>query len=355
MKNKNFFSESLIKWDRNENKREMPWKQERDPYKIWISEIILQQTRVSQGWEYYKRFIKAFPDIRSLSEAPEKEVFKLWEGLGYYSRCRNLIATAKHLCETSEGRFPEKYEDLLQLKGIGTYTAAAIASFAFNQPYAVLDGNVFRVLSRFFAVDTPVDSVKGKKLFSLLAASLIDRSSPAVYNQAIMDFGAVICKPALPLCHQCPLQPKCQAFRIHAVSSLPVKTKKIAQTHRFFNYLILRKGNGIYVHKRTAKDIWENLYEFVLIETDRLAPEKEFLSSPAFLALLGSGKFQLSKTSAAIIQKLTHQKISGRFFHIDLHEVPVFLKTYDRISPAELKELPFPKIIATYLKEKKYL
>ena len=192
MKNKKFFFENLIKWNRNKNKREMPWKGEKDPYKIWISEIILQQTRVQQGLAYYNRFIKAWPNVKSLAKVKEQKVYKLWEGLGYYNRCRNLIASAKYINDELGGRFPEKYEDILSLKGIGDYTAAAIASFAFNQPYAVVDGNVFRVLARFFGIQTPVETTEGKKLFKELANELIDKKNPAEYNQAIMDFGAVI-------------------------------------------------------------------------------------------------------------------------------------------------------------------
>jgi A/G-specific adenine glycosylase len=198
MKNKKFFSETLLKWNQFENTREMPWKGEKDPYKIWISEIILQQTRVHQGLAYYNRFIKAWPDIKRLACTPEQEVYKLWEGLGYYTRCRNLIASAKFINDELAGRFPHKYEDILSLKGIGHYTASAIASFAFNLPYAVLDGNVSRVLARFFGIHTPVDTTEGKKFFGELAGNLIDTTDPASYNQSIMDFGAIVCKPQLP-------------------------------------------------------------------------------------------------------------------------------------------------------------
>ena len=276
MKNKKFFFEFLIKWNRNENKREMPWKGEKDPYKIWISEIILQQTRVQQGLAYYNRFIEAWPNVKSLAKAKEQEVYKLWEGLGYYSRCRNLIASARYINDELDGRFPDTYEDILSLKGIGDYTAAAIASFAFNQPYAVVDGNVFRVLARFFGIQTPIDSTEGKKLFRSLANELIDKNNPAEYNQAIMDFGAVVCKPVLPLCSECPLQKKCVASQKNLVSLLPVKEKGIKIRQRFFNYLVVEHGDKIYIRQRTEKDIWQNLYEFILIETDRMIPEDEF-------------------------------------------------------------------------------
>src|SRR6185437_15766843 len=239
MKNKKFFFEFLIKWNRNKNKREMPWKGEKDPYKIWISEIILQQTRVQQGLTYYNRFIEAWPNIKSLAEANEQKVYKLWEGLGYYSRCRNLMASARYINDELGGRFPDTYEDILSLKGIGDYTASAIASFAFNQPYAVVDGNVFRVLARFFRIHAPIDSTEGKKIFRSLANMLLDKSNPAEYNQAIMDFGAIVCKPLLPSCSECPLQKKCVASQKNLVGLLPIKAKGIKTRQRFFNYLVV--------------------------------------------------------------------------------------------------------------------
>jgi A/G-specific adenine glycosylase len=237
MKNKKFFFEILIKWNRNQNKREMPWKGEKNPYRIWISEIILQQTRVQQGLAYYDRFIKAWPDVKSLAKATERELYKLWEGLGYYSRCRNLIDSAKYINDELGARFPEKYEDILSLKGIGDYTAAAIASFAFNQPYAVVDGNVFRILARFFGIQTPVDTTEGKKLFKRLANELIDKKNPGEYNQSIMDFGAIVCKPVFPKCNECPLQKNCIAYQNKLVSILPLKEKNIKSRPCFFNYV----------------------------------------------------------------------------------------------------------------------
>src|SRR5665213_2201671 len=246
MEYKKFFTTTLLQWNVIKNKREMPWKGEKDPYKIWVSEIILQQTRVGQGTNYYNRFIRHFPTIKSLANAPEKKIFKLWEGLGYYNRCRNLIETAKFIDHNLEGKFPEKYEDILALKGIGNYTASAIASFAFDQPYAVLDGNVFRVLSRFFGIEIPINTTAGKKYYSELAQQLLDKKNPAKYNQALMDFGAVICKPSAPLCPQCPLQKKCTALLKNKVAELPVNTKTIKQKQRFFNYLIVKRKQHFY-------------------------------------------------------------------------------------------------------------
>ena len=221
------FSKRLLEWNQRNNKREMPWKGEKDPYKIWLSEIILQQTRVEQGLKYYNNFIKAFPDVQALAKTQDAKIFKLWEGLGYYSRCRNLIASARFIAKERKGKFPGTYDDIKSLKGVGPYTAAAIASFAFNLPYAVVDGNVFRVLARVFGINKPIDSAEGKTFFNELATELLDKKQPGLYNQAIMDFGAVVCKPALPLCTKCIIKKNCFAFLNNKVNELPVKEKKI--------------------------------------------------------------------------------------------------------------------------------
>ena len=349
MKNKKFFFEILVKWNRSENKRQMPWKGEKNPYKIWVSEIILQQTRVQQGLGYYNRFIKAWPDIKSLAAATEQEVFKLWEGLGYYSRCRNLLSTAKYINDQLGGQFPEKYEDILSLKGIGNYTASAIASFAYNQPYAVLDGNVFRVLARFFGIQIPIDTAEGKKTFNTLAQDLIDKTYPAEYNQAIMDFGAVVCKPVLPLCNICPLQKKCISYEKNLVHVLPIKEKNIRKRERFFNYLIVEKGNKLYVKQRMEKDIWQNLYEFILVETEKLITEEKFLSTEFVTSLLGGKNYKVIKISKTFSQKLTHQTITGRFYHINIKTAGISFQNYRLVSPEELAMLPFPKFITSYL------
>jgi A/G-specific adenine glycosylase len=258
----------LLRWNQTENKRQMPWKGEQDPYKIWLSETILQQTRVEQGLKYYERFIKDLPTIRDLAAAPEQQVFKLWEGLGYYSRCRNLIATAKDIVQNMDGLFPTSYEGVLALKGVGPYTAAAITSFAYNAPYAVLDGNVFRVLSRIFNIELPIDSAGGKKLFKSLAQGLLPVDQAGTYNQALMDFGATICKP-LPECARCFFNRHCKAFLLNKQAALPVKEKKAAVRHRWFHYFVLEQGGSVAIGQRTAKDIWQGLYELILIESDR--------------------------------------------------------------------------------------
>ncbi len=349
MKNKKLFTQILLSWNRNENKREMPWKGEKDPYKIWISEIMLQQTRVHQGIGYYRRFIKSFPDVETLAQATEQKIFKHWEGLGYYSRCRNLIASAKIITTKLNGKFPAKYEDILALKGIGVYTASAIASFAYNQAYAVVDGNVSRVLSRFFGIAVPVDTSEGKKIYSSLAGELLDQKNPGIYNQAIMDFGAIVCKPLKPLCEACPLQRNCVAFKEKKVNILPLKKKSLSRRERFFTYLIVEYNNGVYVRKRTAKDIWQGLHEFMLIETKQLSTEQRLRQTKTFSALFNGDDFIITHISKTFNQLLTHQTITGKFVHIRLARPLETENGYRLISREELELLPFPKFINSYL------
>ena len=352
MKNTKFFTSTLIKWNNTFNTRQMPWKGEKDPYKIWISEIILQQTRVQQGLDYYNRFINAFPDVESLANAPEEKIYKLWEGLGYYSRCKNLIITAKFIHGNLGGIFPKKYENILALKGIGSYTASAIASFAFNKPFAVVDGNVFRILSRFLGEETPINTSKGKKIYTEIAQELLDKKDPAQYNQAIMDFGALICKPSSPLCTECPLHSKCIAFRENKVSLLPVNEKIINLKKRFFNYLIVEYKCRFYIRKRIEKDIWQNLYEFILIESDSVMDTKSLLKNKKFTHIFKEENFKISNMSQNLSQKLTHQLINGRFFHIKTLKPLKLNENYNLINNEELKSLPLPKFIASYLTDK---
>ena len=253
------FGEILIRWYQ-ENKRDLPWRNTKDPYKIWISEIILQQTRVVQGYDYYCRFINRFPDVFALAEADEDEVMKYWQGLGYYSRARNLHEAARSIA--GRGVFPNTYEEVRKLKGVGDYTAAAICSFAYDMPYAVVDGNVYRVLSRWMGIEEPIDTVRGKKLFAALADELLERSVPALYNQAIMDFGAIQCVPSSPSCLFCPLSDSCVALQKGLVDALPMKQHKTKVTNRYFIYFYVRAGEYTFLHKREAGDIWHNLYEF---------------------------------------------------------------------------------------------
>jgi A/G-specific adenine glycosylase len=349
---KKFFTSCLLSWNGTKNTREMPWKGEKDPYKIWLSEIILQQTRVQQGLAYYNQFIKTFPDIKSLATAPEQKIFKLWEGLGYYTRCSNLIATAKFIHENLDDQFPQKYEDILSLKGIGSYTASAIASFAYNEPYAVLDGNVFRVLSRFFGIEMPINTTQGKKYYGELAQLLIDKKNPAEYNQAIMDFGAIICKPSSPLCDECPFQKKCVAFLDKTVSVLPINEKTIKQQKRYFNYIIATYNKKYYIKERTQKDIWQHLYEFILIETESLLNEKDFLHSDAFLSIFEKNEIAVKNVSKIYSQKLTHQLIKGQFFFIQINHPLKKKEGFRMVTKKQLSALPFPKFIVSYLTDK---
>ncbi len=344
------FSRLLIRWNREQNDREMPWKGEKDPYRIWLSEIILQQTRVEQGMDYYNKFIRTFPDVHQLARAPETKVFKLWEGLGYYTRCRNLIATAKYIAKTLKGKFPDTYNDILLLKGVGPYTAAAISSFAFNLPYAVLDGNVYRVLARVFGIKTPVDSTEGKKLFNALASELLDKKKPGLYNQAIMDFGATVCKPSAPLCTTCIFRKHCSAFIQNNVDELPVKEKKITIRKRWFYYLVLEYKKTVAIRQRTTKDIWKGLYEFPLIETGKQTALKKILLQGEKNKWLEKKKYEVLHSSSLQKQQLSHQLIQGRFIRIRLRKkLPG--KDWTWTTASGTGRFAFPRFIHHHVKE----
>lgn len=326
----------------------MPWKGIKDPYKIWLSEIILQQTRVEQGWSYYEKFIEAFPAITDLANAPDEKVFKLWEGLGYYSRCKNLLHTARYISFELNGMFPTEYKDIILLKGVGPYTAAAISSFAFNEPQAVVDGNVQRVLSRYFGNSTPIDSAAGKKLYQHLAQDLLAKDNPATYNQAIMDFGAVICKPQAPLCSSCIQQKTCVAYNRDLVKLLPVKEKKLEKKHRWFYYLVIEVNDKIFLRRRPAKDIWENLHEFVLIE------DKESIDDASTLIpqrILGKTKYELKSSSKIYKQVLSHQVIQGQFFIVRVQSLPNLPGDYFEVEKTQVPTYAFPGIINQFLRE----
>ena len=297
----------------------MPWKGEKDPYKIWLSEVILQQTRVEQGWPYFEKFVAQYPTVQSLADAPEDEVLKLWEGLGYYSRARNLHAAAQHVAGELGGIFPKTYAGLRSLKGVGDYTAAAIASFAYNLPHAVLDGNVYRVLSRFLGIETPTDLPAAKKQFTTLANELLDPQQPGAFNQAMMDFGALCCTPTLPNCMQCPLQPACVAHRENRVAELPVRIKKAPKKTLYFLYLILHQNGNTWLRKRTGKDIWRGLYEFPMLEVSQ-ADElcQKTLETRFFSAGLPPGAVW-GKSSPHFQQILTHRQVVAVFLELHLH------------------------------------
>jgi len=342
-----WFSKALKNWHLVENNRKMPWKGIKDPYKIWLSEVILQQTRVEQGLAYYNRFIETYPDVHALAKAPDNQVFKLWEGLGYYSRCRNLIKTARTISDQHAGHFPASKEGLLSLSGIGNYTAAAIGSFAFGLPLAVVDGNVLRVLSRVFGISTPIDLPAGRKAFEQLADQLLDEKDPALYNQAIMDLGATVCKPRQPICGACPFQQKCMAFGMGQVEQFPVKSKKIKQRERFFYYLILESRGKQLVRQRKGKDIWQDLFEFFLKETDEPVEEKE-LKSWLFWNL-GAKKEKLAvvDVSDEMVHQLTHQKIRCRIAHLRSSTL-VDVEGYQWMDIPSIQQLAFPRLITRY-------
>ncbi len=342
------FRDVLSHWHLTQNKRSMPWKGIHDPYRIWLSEIILQQTRVEQGLAYYNRFLEHFPTIHLLAEAPDEQVFKLWEGLGYYSRCRNLLATARVVSKEMGGQFPQTEKGLLSLKGVGKYTAAAIGSFAFGLPLAVVDGNVYRVLSRFFGLDTPIDSPAGRNMFAALATRLLDANQAARHNQAIMDLGAVVCKPKNPICHACPFQSTCIAYRDSLQEKLPVKSQKIKVRFRFMYYLILEHQGERLVRKREGKDIWQNLFEFVLRETDEPASEEE-LKKGAFWGLHSNvSRGNKPVLSEEFTHVLTHQRIKARFMHMHINQ-PILIPGYSWMPQSAISKLPFPRLINRYL------
>jgi A/G-specific adenine glycosylase len=340
------FSNSLLYWYL-QNKRDLPWRNTTNPYPIWLSEIMLQQTRVAQGMPYFHAFMMAFPTIFDLAKASEEQVLKLWQGLGYYSRARNMHKTAQVIAFEMDGNFPDNYNDLFKLKGIGEYTAAAIASFAFNEVVPVVDGNVFRVLSRYFNVETDIASSTAKKEFTALAKALIPIDTPALFNQAIMEFGALQCVPKNPNCEVCIFGNSCAALQKKKVAQLPVKSKKTKVTNRFFNYLIfLDKHNNTLINKRTQKGIWHNLYEFPVIETNDESdfdvifkniienyPEYTFESISCY-------------NSAPVIHKLSHQKL-----HINYYKLNVMQEIMDGIPLFSIKNYPFPVVIYNFIEK----
>lgn len=341
------FGETLLKWYA-ENKRELPWRDTTDPYLIWISEIILQQTRVVQGYEYFLRFVRRFPDVKTLAAASEEEVMKYWQGLGYYSRARNLYAAARSM----NGIFPETYEEVRALKGVGDYTAAAICSFAYNMPYAVVDGNVYRVLSRYFGIDTPIDSGEGKKTFTALAEEMLDRARPADYNQAIMDFGAIQCTPQAPDCMFCPLSETCLALSRRLVLQLPVKQHKTKTTNRYFNYVYVRMGAYTLIHKRTGNDIWKNLFELPLIETEKDLSEAEFLACPQFHALFAEGEAPVVRSVLRNVKHvLSHRVIYAHFYEVVLPETSASFSGYQRIRAEDIEHYAVPRLVHAFLEK----
>ncbi|AMC12222.1 A/G-specific adenine glycosylase [Lutibacter profundi] len=342
------FSNQLISWYL-QNKRNLPWRSTINPYKIWLSEIILQQTRVDQGTEYYYKFIENFPTVNDLALASEEQILKLWQGLGYYSRARNLHFSAKYIMNELYGEFPKTYNELIKLKGVGDYTASAVASICFNKATAVVDGNVYRVLARYFGIHTPTNTTKGIKEFKQLAQQLLDTKNSGTHNQAIMEFGALMCKPKNPICSNCPLNDSCVALSEKRVNELPVKENKIKIKKRYFNYIVIEtEDNNTKIVKR-EKGIWKNLYEFPLIETESLIDEKQLIEQQEFNTLFKTGNITVKLfNDSVVIHKLSHQHIYTKFWIVKtqiLTDYTVHWKT--------VKKYPVSTLIHNFLNQYK--
>ncbi|MBC3758243.1 A/G-specific adenine glycosylase [Hyunsoonleella sp. SJ7] len=338
------FSEILIRWYSG-NKRNLPWRKTQEPYRIWLSEIILQQTQVKQGLPYYEAFVDEFPTVFELANADENEVLKLWQGLGYYSRARNLYFTAKYIANELNGVFPNTYKGLLKLKGVGDYTASAIASICFNEPTAVVDGNVYRFLSRYFGIETAINSTEGTKEFKALAQELIDPQNPATFNQAIMEFGAKQCRPKNPDCMFCPFQETCAAFTKGTIDQLPVKLKKLKVKQRCFNFLVfLSEDKQTVLEQRKGKGIWQNLYQFPLIETDKILDYDAFFEKAKTHHLLKNKRFDLYQyNDTPKIHKLSHQHLNTLFWIVKTDNVS------NGISIDDIQSYPVPILIGKFI------
>ena len=342
------FTQEIYSWFTN-NKRDLPWRETSDPYKIWISEIILQQTRVAQGMGYYNRFVEEFPTIFDLANASEDTILKLWQGLGYYSRARNLHFTAKFIVNNYNGIFPNDFKSILSLKGIGIYTAAAIASIAFNLPYAAVDGNIYRVISRYFGISTPIDSEKGKSEIQKIANELISEKNPGFHNQTYMEFGALQCAPKSPNCNLCPLQETCYAAINNLTDQIPVKEKKVKQRTRFFYYYIIECRNSILLEKRTGKDIWKNLHQFPLIESEFELSENEILNLATPVNTHENANFK--SISGSVKHVLTHQTIYARFVQIETEEFNLKDSNFIKVNKKDIYKFAVPRLLENYLNE----
>lgn len=342
-----FFSSKIIKWY-SQHKRELPWRNTKDPYKIWLSEIILQQTQVKQGLPYYQKFVNTFPSVSELANANEEEVLKLWQGLGYYSRARNLHFAAKQIHQA--GFFPKEYKDIITLKGVGEYTAAAIASFAFKLPYAVVDGNVFRLLSRFYGIDTPIDTTKGKREFSEIAKTLLVKKEPDTHNQAIMEFGSQMCKPKQPNCNSCPLRDECVAFANNTIHLLPVKKGKVKVKTVFFEYFFFKMNGYTLVNKRADDGIWQNMYEFPLITTEDLKNTEEILNHNQFESWVKGIDFIIESISE-FKHILSHRKINARFWEINCQNT-LPASNFQKIKIETIDKLAVSRLIEKFIQAK---
>jgi len=356
----NNFGSKIVSWY-EKNKRDLPWRNTSDPYKIWLSEIILQQTRVDQGMDYYLKFVDRYPDVFSLAVASQDEIYKMWQGLGYYNRADNLMAAAKTIVNDYNGIFPGKPEDLIRIKGIGPYTAAAIASIAFSFPQPVIDGNVYRVLSRIFGIATPIDTSKGNKEFEMLAATLLHKKDPGTFNQAVMEFGALYCKPKKPDCFKCIFFTDCVAARLDKVEMYPVKKGKVMVRNRYFYYFFIEilseNKTAFLLKRRQKKDIWKNLYDFPMIESEKQINPLEIMENTAFRTLFGQQDFSIKSISNEYRHQLTHQKIHAVFIHliVDKNSEQLSEKSILLVDENELINYPVPRLLERYLQDQKIL
>jgi len=341
------FSDQLVQWYQN-NKRRLPWRDTNDAYVIWLSEIILQQTRVEQGLPYFYRFLEKYPDADSFAAASEDEILKLWQGLGYYSRGRNMLKTAHMVQEKYNGVFPKTYNELIKLKGIGEYTAAAIASFSANEAKAVVDGNVYRVLARYFGIDDPINSPKGKKVFQSVADDLLNKQNAGLHNQAMMEFGAILCKPKNPACGICPVRGGCYAFLNNAINTLPVKLKKLTVRERYLNYFLITDGNSVIMNRRGDKDIWANMYDLPMVETTAMLSPPELFALPGIKDLFGDD-IKIEEIFPVKKHLLTHQRLFVRFIKLQQQSIE-FKEQWFTTDRNNLKKLALPKVIFIFLK-----
>lgn len=346
-------TKKLISWYEI-HQRDLPWRNTSDPYQIWVSEIILQQTRIDQGRDYFLRFVKFFPDVFSLANASRDEVMKQWQGLGYYSRANNMHETAKTLVKEYKGSFPETTTELMKLKGIGPYTAAAVASIAFDKPAAVVDGNVIRVLSRLFGIEKAYDRPEGKQAIHKKADELIDQNAPGTYNQAIMDFGAMICVPKNPLCRKCPFKEYCYALRNEKIDLFPVPSKPARKKNRYLNYLVLILKTGkedyTFMKLRTEKDIWKNLHDFPLLETKRPASFKTLVRNGLTADILGKNSFRYIESHMPLKHQLTHQTLYASFHVVHIHQTNQYLDRYfKKVKISAIEQLALPRLIDRFV------
>lgn len=343
------FADKLVEWYRP-HRRNLPWRNTRDPYAIWVSEVILQQTRVAQGLSYYERFLKTFPTVQALASAPLDDVLRVWQGLGYYTRARNMHLTAQQVAGELGGTFPNTYEGLRSLRGVGDYTASAIGAFAFDIPRPAIDGNVYRIWSRIFGVFTPVDTREGQKELAQIALAQLDKSRPALFNQAIMDFGGTLCMPKNPRCGECPVYDVCYAFRNGTVAQLPVKCKRMKVSTRYFSYLVLRHRGDTFIRQRVGKDIWHSLYEFPLIETKKKTSLKTLQKTAEWREMFGDIKPTLLHASPLQKYVLSHQHIYARFYILELQLLPYFFAaSYLRVPADGVSSYPTPRLIDGFM------